>query len=152
SYRILGNRAGQAYAAYNIGWCHNRLGNYEKGLAYGQEALDILLEIEDLDGSAYSWGSLGALHFAAGDQAQSEHCYQQAIAAYQRLSDRSREADIYVKLGDCYHQAGKPSAAHRAWQQALTVLGDLEPGTAAQIRTRLDVIDTSRSDNGHYPA
>ena len=144
AYRSLGHRAGQASAANNIGWCHGELGNHHRGLVYCQEALDILLDIEDLRATANIWDSLGALHFGIGDPTQGEHCYQQAIALNRKLGDRFNEADAYTNLGDGHHQAGNRDAARQAWQQALTILDDIEPDAAAQIRAKLDPTPTGR--------
>jgi DNA-binding SARP family transcriptional activator/tetratricopeptide (TPR) repeat protein len=138
SYRRLGHPAGQAYAAHNIGYCHGLLGDHHKGLPYGQEALDILTEIGDLEAMANTWDGLGDLHFGLKDQPRAEHCYQQAIALYRTVGDRFREADVHTTLGDRHHHTGNPDAARQAWQHALAILEDIEPDAAAQVRTRLD--------------
>jgi tetratricopeptide (TPR) repeat protein len=137
AYRSAGNRPGQAYAANNIGWYHRQLGNHAAGIPYCQEALDILLDIDEPDGAAGAWDSLGALYFGIGDRAQGEHCYQQAIALCRRLGDRYSEAATYTNLVHAHTGAGDHDAAHQARQQALAILDDLEPDAAAQIRARL---------------
>jgi hypothetical protein len=51
AYHSVGATGGQAYAANNIGWYHGQLGNHASGIPYCEEALDILLDIDEIDGA-----------------------------------------------------------------------------------------------------
>jgi tetratricopeptide (TPR) repeat protein len=138
AYHSVGATRGRAYAANNIGWYHGQLGNHASGIAYCEEALRILLDIDELDGAQGAWDSLGALHFGIGDPEQGDHCYRQAIALCRTLGDRYSEAATYANLVRAHTQAGNHDAAGEARKQAMAILNDLEPDAAAQIRTRLD--------------
>src|SRR6185437_3304897 len=140
AYRTLGHAVGQAYAANNIGWCYRQLGNHHEGLAYCQQALDILTETDDLEATAITWDNLGSLHFALNDAQHGTHCYEQAIALYRQLGDRYTEADTHANLSEAHHQHGNHDAARLARRQALAILDDLDPVAAAPARARLQAV------------
>jgi tetratricopeptide (TPR) repeat protein len=140
AYQSVRCRHGQAYAANAIGWYRGQLGNHAGGLSYCLEALDIFVDIDDLDGAAFTWDSLGAVYFGIGEPEQGEHCYRESITLYRRLGDRYNEADTYANLITGYIQTGNHDAARLVRQQAIAILNDLEPNVAAQILARLDPI------------
>ncbi len=137
-YVDAGHPQGQADALNSVGWYHALLGNYDRTIAYCEQALALQ---ERLGGpsiiEATTWDSLGYAHHNLGHHDRAVACYQRAVDLFEDLGDRYSQAETLTRLGDTRHAAGKHEAAQQVWRQALTILEDLEHPDADLVREKL---------------
>jgi tetratricopeptide (TPR) repeat protein len=136
-YVAAGHRRGQAMAFTTTGWHEAQLGAHRRALAACEQALPIFQELADVASEAATWDTIGYVHRHLGHQREAAASYRRSIARYRDLGDRYNEADSLVHLGDARHTAGDIGGARDAWRQALTILDEIAPSDADEVRARL---------------
>jgi tetratricopeptide (TPR) repeat protein len=136
-YRAAGHRTGQARALNAVGWDYTQIGDYLAGIAHCQQALALQQEDGELSGQTNTWDSLGYAYHRLGDYASAASCYRRALDLARDLGHRFNEAEALVHIGDTHHDAGDVTAAQDVWRQAVSILSEIDPCWAGQIRTKL---------------
>jgi tetratricopeptide (TPR) repeat protein len=141
-YQAAGHRHGQARALNSVGWYHSLLGEHSEALRHCQAALALHSESGDPASEAATWDSLGHAHHHLGDHSQAADCYGHALGLIRQAGNRQGEARVLIHLGETQRAAGDPEAARAAWLRALAIFEEMQHADAADVRTRLDALDT----------
>lgn len=100
----------QAEALGMMGWCHARLGQFERAGACCEAALNLLrrhagVEADSLDDLAHRTAALDY--------------FRQALILCREVGHACFEADVLDQLGRTHDELGQHGHARDAWQQAL---------------------------------
>lgn len=133
-FEETGDRAGQARALANVGWCHARLGNYQESMAYCTRALVVQQEIGDPLGEAGSWHSIGYAYRWLGDPTRAIDCYGRALDLSRGASDNNLQVTVLADLAEALTLVGDATAARDAWKVALDILEELDHPDADDAR------------------
>lgn len=140
-YREAGHRPGQLKVLNNIGFSLAKLGDYQLALAYCEQALAGVQELEDRCWEAATWDSFGYIHHMLGDYQQAITCYERSIGLSQELCDCFNGALSLDSLGDVYRSAGDIPRARWAWTRAQRAFEVFGHPASEQIRVKLSSFD-----------
>jgi tetratricopeptide (TPR) repeat protein/transcriptional regulator with XRE-family HTH domain len=135
-----GDTANLATALNALGWCHTRLGDHARALAYCRRAL-VLIAPADPRALASTWDSIGYAHHHLGEYDQAVDAYQQALAMARQAEDRYEEAVLLTHLGDTHLAAGDRASAGAAWRPAIALLAAIDDAAADALGRRLADLD-----------
>ena len=130
-------KAAEAEALSDVGWCLALLRDYQAAGALCRQALDLNAEVRDLNLEGSVWDSLGYVEHRMGNLREATSCYQRAAGIARESGDRRNEGARFARLGDAYRDAGDLRNARDAWQQALDILDDLQRPDAGKVRLKL---------------
>ncbi len=114
-----------AAALYRKGWAVFRLGDAERAMHLGQEALTLSQEIDAWKWQADSLNLLSAIHNQAGDYDQAADCMKQALALYREAGHRRGEAVMLGNLGNTDYMRGDYRAAIERYRQGLDLAREI---------------------------
>ena len=146
-YRRAEHRGGEGRAMNNVGWFQAQLGKYREALASCQAALAIHRELDDGPGESATLDSLGYIHHRLGH-------YEQAVDHYQRSLDRRGDWEPALagrtlgRLGAAQLSTGRLAEGRETLRRALTLLEDLAPGDADEVRAALAGLDAEQRSGG----
>jgi tetratricopeptide (TPR) repeat protein len=100
------------------GWLYARLGQYDRALDHGQQALTLHRESGNRGGAADTLDSLGFAYLLLGDLAQAKAHYEQAIDAYREIGGSFGEGSSLASLGDVLVREGHIAAARSRYLRA----------------------------------
>lgn len=142
-YERAGHRLGRARALHTIGWQHALEGRYQEALDDCERAMRLIQETDDLAGLAATLDSLGYVHHRRGDLDQAVAHFRRSLDLTRALGIRYGEASTLANLAETQLALGDRAAARDSLHAALRLLDDLGHADAAQVRSRLDDLETS---------
>ncbi|TDC11099.1 tetratricopeptide repeat protein [Streptomyces sp. 8K308] len=146
-YRRAEHRGGEGRAMNNVGWFQAQLGKYREALDICQAALAIHRELGDGPGESATLDSLGYIHHRLGH-------HQQAVDHYQRSLGRRGDWEPALagrtlgRLGAAQLSTGRLAEGRETLRRALTLLEDLAPGDADEVRASLARLDAEEGSGG----
>jgi tetratricopeptide (TPR) repeat protein len=135
--QAMGHLPSSGSAFNTIGWASALLGDYQEALASCEQALDIIIGLDDSHARAATLDSLGYIHHQLGNHSRALDCYRQAVHLYESAGERRRQAVTLDRLGDTHRAADNTEAARECWEQALVILTDLGDPAADAVRSKL---------------
>jgi DNA-binding SARP family transcriptional activator/Tfp pilus assembly protein PilF len=138
-----GDRAGEAATRCNLGTIHQYQGQPGQAAAQHDQGLAFYREVGDKGSEADALNDMGEALSATGhhDQAIDRHTAAAALAT--QIDDRYEQARAHNGLGNAYHATGDPDRARQHWQHALALFTELSMPQAAELRSRLNLPDTT---------
>ena len=118
-FRIIGDRAREAFTLNNIGGVYNALGDQDKALGYYGQALPLRRAVADRGGEAITLNNIGGVYNALGDQEKALDYFQQALPLLRAVGDRGGEATTLNNIGEVYRALGDNQQALDYLEQAL---------------------------------
>ena len=118
--RGAGNDIDLVLALKGLGQVERDLGRGESALALYEEAAELCLANEDLDGLAHTLRHLGDLHQDAGNWSPADEYYLQALALYRR-DDTVAPLDLanaLRPLAQLRERLGDAGSAQPLWREA----------------------------------
>lgn len=128
---------GYANAHNTVGWCYALVGQYDKALDHGRQALAEHREAGNPVGEAATLDTIGYAHHHRGQYPEAVDSYREAIRLYRQLGDRFFTATILDHLGDTCEALGDRAASQDAWREAEAIFGDLAHPEVERIRLKL---------------
>jgi len=144
--REMGKQYGEAWALHSLATTYRSLGRIEEAFEHYQQALRVRREMGDPDGEAWTLSSLGTTYRSLGRFDEALDHYQQTLNVYREISDRWGEGRTMRHLGDVFHDTGQLEAARASWCQALVIFEELRDPQAADVRARLETLNTEDPD------
>ena len=116
-------KAELARALYRQAWAFYRLGEMEKAVALGEDALLLTAELGDAGRreQARSLNLLGAAYNVLGRFEQADNCYKKALAIFREAGDKRGVGGILNNLGENADSNGDTQTAVRHYQEALAI-------------------------------
>jgi DNA-binding SARP family transcriptional activator/tetratricopeptide (TPR) repeat protein len=136
-FREIGHHTGEAVALNAVGWCEAQLGMLADAEAHCRASLAIHQDTADRHGQAGAWDSLGYVLMRASRHDEAVACFVESIAAARELRDRASEGEALDHLGDAHEAMGDRETARKYWHEAVSVLEELDPAAAAELRGKL---------------
>lgn len=136
-FRAHGITRGAAMALLSLGNCSRPAADSDTAVAYYEQALSILHEIDDQWSVAWVEHALGLVHGQEGRFTEAEEHHRRALPVFQRFGDRRSEAATLVALGETLQATGDITEARRCWQDALGILESLRDPKAATVQSLL---------------
>ncbi|MEU4423007.1 tetratricopeptide repeat protein [Actinoplanes sp. NPDC024001] len=133
-YQAAGRHGWAGDALDVIGWEHALLGEYRETLTHCTRALELQQQAGDRYGQASTWHSLGYAHRHLGDHPAAITCLRTSVELYEEFGDLYNQARGLRELGEAHRAAGDEEAARKAWEEALTILTELAPAEADELR------------------
>ena len=115
------DKSDYANALNNLGNAYESLGEYQQGIDYLQQSLEIKQTIGDRQGEANSLGNLGNAYESLGEYQQGIDYLQQSLEIKQTIGDRKGEASSLNNLGVAYNYIGEYQQAIDYLQQSLEI-------------------------------
>lgn len=112
-----------ARALYRQAWAFYRLGDMEKAVALGEEALLLTAELGETGRreQARSLNLLGATYNILGRFEQADKCYEKALTIFRESGDKRGVGGILNNLGENADSNGDTTTAVRHYQEALAI-------------------------------
>ncbi|ADD44920.1 XRE family transcriptional regulator [Stackebrandtia nassauensis] len=138
---VLGSRAGQAAAAFNLGTVAGRLGDFDRELSLYRESLG-LVGAEDQLARAEMLRGIGGAQRRGGDNEAATATLREALAASEAAGDLAGRAVALEELGRTLLACGDPGAAAEPLRDGLDVaVGIGDAIRADRIRRLLADLD-----------
>jgi predicted ATPase/class 3 adenylate cyclase len=115
---------------------------------YMEEALAILLEIEDLDGIATTYRFMGLMAMTARELEQAKLLFEQSLSLYQQVGNREAISGIYIDLGKIAQFQGNFSIAIEHYQSGVAIERDI--GNPAALGDGLYYLGWGARSNGDH--
>lgn len=109
---------------YNIAIVYHRIGNFEKGREYAENALSVAREEEDTIGTGWALNAVGINHVRLGDSEKAMSFFNDAIDSCIESGDRQTEGTIRMNRGYIFRSRGEFQAAEEALSGALKIFQD----------------------------
>jgi tetratricopeptide (TPR) repeat protein len=139
-YQQAGHLAGTARALATIGWHHTALGHHHDALTNSRRAIPLLQQLGNHPWEALATGNIAQVLDQLGHHDEANAHLLQAITALRNAGEHYAARGLSI-LGDREHAAGRPDTAHRHWHRALTLLEELDPTGADDLRTKVDSVN-----------
>ncbi|MET9504349.1 BTAD domain-containing putative transcriptional regulator [Streptomyces sp. NPDC006622] len=141
--RATGDELWTAECLVELAWFHSNLGQLEKSLLYGEEALALYQRLDAPWQQAQGWDVLGFTLRMLGRYGEAVATYRRAVEAFGELGDHRNAVGALMRLGDTLLAMGDREAARAHWVRALA---DAErqalSRSAQEARDRLTALDT----------
>jgi CHAT domain-containing protein/tetratricopeptide (TPR) repeat protein len=128
----LGDRAGEALSANDLGFALYLRGSYDEAAASFDRSLALWKPGDDPAKRSLALRNRGLLHRQLGEADQARERFGEAIALSHQAKDRGGEAAALNALGLLAQDAGRPGDALEPLQEALALRA---PGTRGQAAT-----------------
>ena len=133
----IGEQLGLGAALGNLAEAHYERGEYQHAHDLSHQALDVLGQTGDREGTISSWLTLGDIERDTSETTQALHCYGTAARVSREVGNILKLATALTRLGDVQGLMGHRPAAERSWREALTILTDLDHPDADAVLRRL---------------
>ncbi len=150
-FRSIGDPGGEGRALNSLGWYLCMLGDLAPALDACEQALRLAREGRAQHVEAASLVSLGLIHYKLGNYPDALRYHWDALRARRMKGDYFLQADVLTRLGDTHLATGDPVTARDLWQQALVILDDLAHRDAADVRARLQALDSQNPPEPRRP-
>ncbi len=117
--RQIGAQIEVAQALWIEGTESYRLGEGQRALVKGEQALAISTELNDQHEMARCLNLLGAAYFTLGRYAESEKQWEDALKLFQKIGDRRKAMDLLNNLGVIADARGDYNSAFQRYDSAL---------------------------------
>jgi tetratricopeptide (TPR) repeat protein len=118
-FRVAGDRRGEGYTLYKIGYIQARLGENLKALDYFNQALLLRKAVGDRRGEALTLSDIGFVYDSLGEKQKALDYYNQALLLRRFVGDRNGEALTINNIGLVYDSLGEKQKALDYYNQAL---------------------------------
>ncbi|MFB9929981.1 tetratricopeptide repeat protein [Amycolatopsis halotolerans] len=137
-YREIGHQRNQAVNLTNLGNALRGMGHLDQALTHLQQGLNIFTTIGATGGQAWPLRCIAKVYHQQGHSDHAVDCLRQA-AALECAGHRAYDYAMTLgDLGTVLNDIGRPREARDAWNEALSILNDLDPHQADQIRKHLN--------------
>jgi tetratricopeptide (TPR) repeat protein len=121
-----------ASALNNLALLTLLLGDYERSLAYSEDAVALDFELGDQMGRAFSLGNLGHAARRLGQYERAQTALAESFLLFSNMGDKRNQAASLLRLAAVAAWSGKPARAARLYGVAETVREalDIEVDTA----------------------
>lgn len=138
----------QASSLNNLGYCYKEEGNFQKGVEYYNDALNLFEGIDDDHGVANCCNNLGLAYYSVGDIPKALTYYERAITIRETTSDHMGMGNTYNNIGLLYHSQNDTIKALEYYRKSLNerTLIDDHKGIAQSLNN----IGTIFDDYGNY--
>ncbi|MFJ5999917.1 AfsR/SARP family transcriptional regulator [Streptomyces sp. NPDC092370] len=141
--RATGDELWTAECLVELAWFHSNLGQLEKALVHGEEALALFQCLDAPWQQAQGWDVLGFILRMLGRYEESVATYRRAVEAFGELGDHRNAVGALMRLGDTRLAMGEREAARAHWARALADAEQRALSRSAQeARDRLAGLDT----------
>lgn len=118
-WRALGDRRGEAYALYYVGWVYGATNQLKQAHQHFEEAISLHRAEGDLRGLSFVLNQLGSTHRDRGGALTGLDFYTQALDLRRGLGDQWGQAQILNNIGISYALHGEFGEALGYYEQAL---------------------------------
>jgi tetratricopeptide (TPR) repeat protein len=125
-FRQMGDRAGLAFALFNLGVTVERQGDYTTGQTYLEESLQLARRVGDTYTAACALGALAEVANWQGDMARDRLYLEEALAAHRARRDPRMTAAALMNLGISNVDTGEFEVGRRHIQASLDVARELD--------------------------
>lgn len=125
TWRLLGDRRGEAQAHADLCLPRLRGGHFEGALHHGEEALAICRALGDDVGAADALDRLGLVHWHAARYPSALKSFEEALVIHRAAGNRYGEAEVLGHSGFGHWHVGRYTAAIEAFENALELYRDL---------------------------
>jgi tetratricopeptide (TPR) repeat protein len=133
----IGEQLGLGAALANLAEAHYERGEYQHAHDLAHQALDVLGQTGNREGTISSWLTLGDVERDTGENTRALHCYGTAARLSREVGNILNLATALTRLGDAQGLMGHRPAAERSWREALAILTDLDHPDADGVLRRL---------------
>ncbi|MGH8957059.1 MAG: ATP-binding protein [Acidimicrobiia bacterium] len=147
-YRQIGDRHGEAEAAYNLAFVPGLRGDTEEGQRQFEANLTLAREIENPDLVARNQLSLATAALSTDDTERGIALVQEALSFFRRVSDTFHLHWALGLIGQAYLLRGQQEAARGAYLEALQ--GVIDTKDLPLIGATLEEISALESSAGHH--
>jgi tetratricopeptide (TPR) repeat protein len=133
----IGDRTGEAHSLNGVGWYLAKAGRPREGLPFCEQALSMLVELDNIAGQATTCDSLGFIHHRIGNLESATAYYRKAKNHFREIGDQVHVGHALAGLGDVYMTGGQASVAVQHWRQAYAVLDRLGHPDADLVLAKL---------------
>ncbi|WP_452227503.1 tetratricopeptide repeat-containing sensor histidine kinase [Lacinutrix cladophorae] len=117
----LDYKKGKANVLSLKGILANRKSNYDNGLDYFQQSLQIFKFINDKKGIASSYNSIGVTHLQQSQNKEALSYLKKSLAIYEEIHDKKKLVAGYMNLGSVNSSLGNYLEAISYYKKALAV-------------------------------
>lgn len=128
----------------SLGKCARALNDSVGAATFGTEAVRIFEEINDTWTLAWGRLALATSLMGTGADLDAMALLRQAAKVFQELEDHRSEAQALVALGELLLRSNDVADARVCWSRAMELYEALDDPQSAEIRTRLEGLDTDR--------
>ena len=118
-WRALGDRRGEAYALYYVGWVYRATGKLQQARQYFEEAIAVHRAGGDILGQAFVLNELGSTLRDRSGALMGLDFYEQSLNLRRREGDQSGQAQTLHNIGLSYAQNGDFQKSLVYYEQAL---------------------------------
>ncbi len=115
------SRSSEANALSNIGGMYVELGQYEKALAYAEQALVILCELKIKQREAFALQAIGIAHFYLREYEKAIGSLEPALALFRDVKTKFGEGAVLTTLGEVHLALRQYEQARSYSEQALKI-------------------------------
>jgi tetratricopeptide (TPR) repeat protein/transcriptional regulator with XRE-family HTH domain len=123
-----------------IAWYLVELGDPEKAVPYGEQAIELFRQTGSAANEASGIDTLGYAHHHRGDHAEAVSCYLRAIELFEQAGDVFNRANTLTNLGDTRLAMGDPDGARADWRAAVSTFEALGSRAAKHVQDKLDAL------------
>ncbi|WP_162834776.1 ATP-binding protein [Amycolatopsis circi] len=147
--REIGHQRNQAVNLTNLGNALRGMGDLDQALTHLRQGLNIFIAIGATGGQAWPLRCIAKVYHQQGHSDHAVDCLRQAAALHLQYAGPGTYS-YAVTLGDLgtvLNDIGRPLEARDAWNEALSILTDLDPHQADQIREHLNALGPTENNS-----
>ena len=110
----------------NFGLHYKLSGNIDKALAYYEQSVKLLKELEDIKGLATCLNNIGSTYVGLGEINKSLKNYHQSLKLFESIQSKRGIAYCLSNLGDVYEHQGEREKALEFYERSLTLREELK--------------------------
>lgn len=141
--RATGYTRNEALSLIHLGRALCGLGQLDPGITYLKQGLTTASTNDEAAMQALAQRYLARAHYQQGHHDNAVNLLTQAAVGYRTLHYDHAYAATLDDLATVLNDSGTPNQAHDTWQEALTILTNVDPHHATQIREQLDALNPS---------
>lgn len=122
----VGNLRERALSLRTLSYCYATNGDYDKALQYGNECIDLLKQIEDVESLADALRVLGRIHWELGDYSTALDYGLRTLDLAQSMGNKELEAHSYNNTAMNYARLGDFDKVGEMLLQALARFQELD--------------------------
>ncbi|HMS43957.1 MAG TPA: tetratricopeptide repeat protein, partial [Pyrinomonadaceae bacterium] len=119
--REIANRQYEGSALNNLAVNYNTFGEYETGIFYLNQALEIQRETGNRRGEAINLNNLGMSNYLLGNMPKAKEFFEKSLVIRRETKDQKGEGNILSNLGMVAEQSSEYAKAIEYFDQSLTL-------------------------------